>query len=86
VKVKRLEIPVYLFHGIYDYTTSYTLAKEYFEKMEAPVKGFYTFEHSAHSPLFEEPDRMQKILSEDVLKNEINLADITLETAIFTNL
>ena len=67
-KVQRLEIPVYLFHGIYDYTTSYTLAKDYFEKLEAPVKGFYTFENSAHSPLFEEPVRMQKILSEDVLK------------------
>ena len=62
------EIPVYLFHGIYDYTTSYTLAKDYIEKLEAPVKGFYTFENSAHSPLFEEPVRMQKILSEDVLK------------------
>ena len=83
-KVKRLEIPVYLFHGIYDYTTSYALAKDYFEKLESPLKGFYTFEQSAHSPLFEEPERMQKILSEDVLKVENNLADITLE--IFTNL
>lgn len=68
-KVQRLEIPVYLFHGVYDYTTSYTLAKEYFDKLETPQKSFYTFEHSAHSPLFEEPVRMQKILSEDVLKN-----------------
>lgn len=79
-KVKRLEIPVYLFHGIFDYTTSYPLAKDYFEKLEAPVKGFYTFEQSAHSPLFEEPERMQKIISEDVLKLENNLADITRET------
>jgi pimeloyl-ACP methyl ester carboxylesterase len=85
-KVQKLDIPVYLFHGIYDYTTSYTLAKNYFEKLEAPVKGFYTFEQSAHSPLFEEPERMQKILTEDVLKNENNLTDITPETTIFTNL
>lgn len=67
-KVQKLEIPVYLFHGIYDYTTSYTLAKDYFEKLEAPQKSFYTFKHSAHSPLFEEPERMQNILSEDVIK------------------
>jgi pimeloyl-ACP methyl ester carboxylesterase len=84
-KVKRLEIPVYLFHGIYDYTTSYPLAKDYFKKLEAPVKGFYTFEQSAHSPLFEEPERMKQILYEDVLKNEINLADKTLETTKRTN-
>jgi len=85
-KVNKLEIPVYLFHGIYDYTTSNTLAKDYFEKLEAPVKGFYTFEQSAHSPLFEEPERMKQILYEDVLKNEINLADKTLETTKRTNL
>jgi pimeloyl-ACP methyl ester carboxylesterase len=70
-----LDIPVYFFHGMCDYTVSYALAKDYFEKLKAPVKGFYTFEHSAHSPLFEEPAKMQKILQEDVLKGLNNLAD-----------
>lgn len=70
-KVQKLEIPVYLFHGIYDYTTSYTMAKDYFEKLKAPQKSFYTFEHSAHSPLFEEPERIRKILTEDVLRNNL---------------
>ena len=54
-QLSSLDIPVYFFHGIYDYTVSYTLAKENFENLEAPVKGFYTFEKSAHSPMFEEP-------------------------------
>jgi len=67
-KVTKLDIPVYFFHGIYDYTCSYTLAKDYFEKLQAPLKGFYTFEQSAHSPLFEEPEKMQYILQKDVLK------------------
>jgi len=31
------------------------------------MKGFYTFEQSAHSPMFEEPEKMQKVLREDVL-------------------
>jgi len=66
-KVPKLEIPIYFFGGIYDYTVSYTLAKEYFEKIQAPLKGFYTFEKSAHSPLFEEPEKMQQILREDVI-------------------
>jgi pimeloyl-ACP methyl ester carboxylesterase len=74
-EVTELDVPVYFFEGRYDYTCSYTLAKEYFEKLEAPVKGFYTFEQSAHSPMFEEPERMQKILLEDVLAGTNSLAD-----------
>lgn len=66
-KVQNLNIPVYFFHGIHDYTVSYTLAKDYFENLQAPIKGFYTFEESAHSPLFEEPEKMQVIIWEDVL-------------------
>jgi hypothetical protein len=52
-EVTELKLPVYFFHGIYDYTVSYILAKEYFEKLKTPLKGFYTFKQSAHSPLFE---------------------------------
>ena len=73
--VLKLDIPVYFFHGIYDYTISYKLAKDYFEKLQAPMKGFYTFEKSAHSPLFEEPEKMRQILLEDVLKGMNKLAD-----------
>ena len=76
ITVPELEIPVYFFEGLYDYTCSYTEAKSYFEKLKAPLKGFYTFEQSAHSPLFEEPEKMQHILQEDVLVGVNNLADI----------
>jgi pimeloyl-ACP methyl ester carboxylesterase len=75
IKVPELEIPVYFFGGIYDYTCSYTLAKDYLEKLQAPMKGFYTFEQSAHSPLFEEPEKMLHILQDDVLHGVNNLAD-----------
>ena len=75
-QVPELDLPVYFFEGIYDYTCSYTEAKSYFEKLKAPTKGFYTFEQSAHSPLFEEPEKMQHILQEDVLGGLNNLADI----------
>ena len=74
-QVPELDIPVYFFHGIYDYTVSYTLAKDYFNTIRAPLKGFYTFEKSAHSPMFEEPERMQQILQKDVLKERNSLAD-----------
>ena len=74
-KVPRLEIPVYFFHGVYDYTVSYPLAKSYYELLVAPVKGFYTFKHSAHSPLFEEPGKMREIVRADVLTGSKALAD-----------
>jgi len=74
-QVAELDIPVYFLEGIYDYTCSYTEAKSYFEKLNAPVKGFYTFEQSAHSPIFEEPEKVQMILLEDVLAGANNLAD-----------
>ena len=74
-KVQKLDIPVYFFHGIYDYTCNYALAKDCFDKLQAPLKGFYSFEQSAHSPLFEEPEEIQHILQEDVLAGVNNLAD-----------
>jgi len=66
---------VYFCSGKYDYTVSCELSKAYLAKLKAPVKGFYTFEHSAHSPAFEEPDRMRLILREDVLAGRTLLAD-----------
>ena len=74
-EVTQLALPVYFFEGAYDYTCAYPLAKAYFEKLNAPVKGFYTFAHSAHSPLFEEPEKMMQILQQDVLAGTNNLAD-----------
>jgi len=75
-QVTELEIPVYFLHGKYDYTCAYPLAEEYFEKLKAPIKGFYIFEQSAHSPMFEEPEKTIQIMLEDVLAGTNNLADI----------
>jgi pimeloyl-ACP methyl ester carboxylesterase len=74
-QVTELAIPVYFFHGIHDYTVSYALAKSYFDRIQAPVKGFYTFDASAHSPMFEEPEKMNRILRADVLTGSTRLAD-----------
>ena len=71
----ELTIPVYFMEGKYDYTCTYSVAKEYFDVLKAPVKGFYTFENSAHCPMFEEPDKVQRILREDVLQGTNSLAD-----------
>jgi len=75
-EVVDLDLPVYFFEGIYDYTCSYELAKDYFELLKAPVKGFYTFDQSAHSPIFEEPEKSLRILREDVQAGTNYLADL----------
>ncbi len=75
--VTKVGTPVYFVHGKHDYTVSYALARDYLERIDAPVKGFYTFESSAHSPLFEEPAAMNRILREDVLAGRSQLADGT---------
>lgn len=74
-EVQKLDIPVYFCDGIYDYTVSYKLAKNYFDELQSPMKGFYTFEQSAHSPLFEEPKKFMRIFQEDVLSGTNSLAD-----------
>ncbi len=74
-QILNLEIPVYFLNGKYDYTVSSSMAKEYFENIQAPVKGFYWFDQSAHSPLFEEPEKVRSIIVEDILFLKNNLAD-----------
>ncbi len=74
-QVAELKIPVYFLHGQFDYTCAYPLAQAYFDQLQAPRKGFYTFEHAAHSPIFEEPAKALQILLEDVLNGTNSLAD-----------
>lgn len=73
--ITKLEVPVYFFSGAHDLTVNNNLSKAYLEKLQAPVKGYYTFENSAHSPIFEEPEKFQLIIEQDVLKDTITLAD-----------
>ena len=75
-EITSLDIPVYFLHGRYDYTCSFALAEEFFRKIEAPVKGFYVFEKSAHCPLFEEPLKTVGIIRDDVLRGGDDHADV----------
>ncbi len=62
--IKKVEIPVYIFQGKYDYQVSYTLAKEFIEELDAPNKELFTFEYSAHSPHIEENKKFNMIIDE----------------------
>jgi pimeloyl-ACP methyl ester carboxylesterase len=68
----EVRIPLFFFTGRYDYQTPGSLAEEYYTFVKAPKKGFIWFEESAHSLIFEEPDRVTKELikiAEDTLIN-----------------
>ena len=73
--VPGLSLPAYFLHGTYDYTVNYALARAYAKQLRAPLKGFYTFTDSAHSPMFEESAKMLRIPREDVLAGSNQLAD-----------
>lgn len=51
------------------------MSEAYLKKLRAPLKGFYLFKESAHSPIFEEPEKVGQIIREDVLKGKNGLAD-----------
>lgn len=54
-EIPALKLPVYFFIGAHDYNTPFTIAQNYYSNLSAPRKAFYWFEHSAHSPCYEEP-------------------------------
>lgn len=74
-QIPKLEIPVYFFSGKFDLTVNVNLSKAYLNKLQAPLKGFYTFNNSAHSPLFEEPLLVRQIIERDILNDSNSLAD-----------
>jgi pimeloyl-ACP methyl ester carboxylesterase len=62
-----LKLPVYFLHGVHDYTCSFGLAKEYYDRIDAPAKGFFALSDSAHSPIFEQPQECLAIIREHIL-------------------
>ncbi len=65
-QITQLDLPVYFFVGDHGLTADPGLSRALFDQIEAPLKGFYLFENSAHSPLFEEPENATAILLRDV--------------------
>ncbi|NHB69121.1 alpha/beta fold hydrolase [Perlabentimonas gracilis] len=61
-KIDSMSVPVHIFQGVYDYTTPYPLAKDFYQQLKAPHKDFISFENSAHSPIMEEPEKFNSIL------------------------
>lgn len=64
---RNFDMPVFIVTGIFDRNTDAGLQKAYFDRLEAPVKLHRWFRHSAHSPVFEEPDAFNQFIIDEVL-------------------
>jgi len=69
---KEFKVPVYFFIGRYDYTTSAVVAEAYFKTINAPKKALFWFEHSAHSPVWEEPMLFSQRVLQVAAENKTN--------------
>jgi pimeloyl-ACP methyl ester carboxylesterase len=61
-EIPELSVPVVFFAGSYDYTTPCVLVEQFYARLSAPYKKLIWFEHSAHMPHMEEPDKFQREL------------------------
>jgi pimeloyl-ACP methyl ester carboxylesterase len=71
----EIDIPIFFICGKYDLTVNIDLSKDYYNRLNAPLKGFYTFENSAHGPLFEEPERFRFVLENNILQATLGVTD-----------
>ncbi|WP_077624208.1 alpha/beta fold hydrolase [Sediminibacillus massiliensis] len=63
----HFDIPVHFFIGNKDFPMTATLGGEYIDMIQAPEKGLYFFNESAHYPFLEEADQFVRIIKEEVL-------------------
>lgn len=61
--VTEIGVPVFMLHGRHDYTTPAQIASDWLARLDAPAKGEYWFEHSAHLAFMEEPGRVLTTLA-----------------------
>lgn len=64
--IDSMEVPMYFLQGRQDYTTPTSIVEEFYEKINAPEKAIFFFEHSAHMPHNEEPEKFAQTLKEIV--------------------
>lgn len=63
-EIPRLDVPIYFVQGRYDHLVPMEVSRAYYESLRAPHKAFVVFENSAHSPIFEEPERFHELMRE----------------------
>jgi proline iminopeptidase len=67
-QIPAVQVPVYFLLGRHDYMAPSNVAEQYWNRLEAPVKRLYWFEESGHAPMFEEPDKFNRVVIEEILR------------------
>lgn len=65
-QVPRLDVPVYLVEGRYEAAGRETLARQWFKELSAPTKEYIYFDHSGHTPPYDEPGKLAELMREIV--------------------
>jgi pimeloyl-ACP methyl ester carboxylesterase len=60
----RLNSPIVMVQGRHDQVAPGSAAQRYAELLQAPGKQLVWFEHSAHMPHLEEPERFREVLAQ----------------------
>jgi len=74
VSAKNLQVPVYITQGDHDQNTPTSIARKWFDELEAPYKEWIPFERSAHSPIKEEPELWGRIIREKLFNQKAEAA------------
>ena len=69
LQVNKVEVPVYIIAGKYDYNTPHELVEKFYNQLKAPKKKLFWFEESAHSPHIEEKSKFENIMINHVLQD-----------------
>jgi pimeloyl-ACP methyl ester carboxylesterase len=65
--VKETSVPVFFLQGRHDYNTPSLLVEDFFNQLDAENKELIWFENSAHHPMYEEPEKYERIIVEKIL-------------------
>jgi len=69
-QVPSWEIPVYIIQGEHDHFTEVSIAKQYFDSIQAPYKRFYLIEGATHQAFGENPKKFREIMVNEVLEKD----------------
>ncbi|HSR89356.1 MAG TPA: alpha/beta hydrolase [Candidatus Udaeobacter sp.] len=65
--IEKVDASVHFINGKHDAIAPYEIAVKFYNHLQARKKEFITFEHSAHFPNYDEPEKFSKVLIEHAL-------------------
>jgi proline iminopeptidase len=61
-RIESIDVPVHFIHGKQDAISPYQTAIKYYKYLRADKKTFTSFDHSAHMPHYDEPEKFAQLL------------------------